>query len=97
MQHLRWHDALSASGTLRLLRSYAARARALRRRLLFEGDLLSFGQPSEIALYGGPMEEELLPAVVANEPEPFVVNDPFNPSLRHNDLLSSLSSLSRQE
>ena len=40
------------------------------------------------------MEEELLSAVVADEPEPFVVNDPFDPSLRHNALLSSLSSLS---
>ena len=44
------------------------------------------------------MEEELLSAVVADEPEPFVVNDAFDPSLRHDALLSSLSSLvSRQE
>jgi hypothetical protein len=40
------------------------------------------------------MEEELLSAIVADEPEPFVVNHPFNPSLRHNALLSSPSSLS---
>src|SRR5438128_2125786 len=45
---------------------------------------VSFGWPSEIALHRGPMEEELLSAVVADEPEPFVVNDPFDPSLRHN-------------
>jgi hypothetical protein len=65
---------------LALLGSYVARARTLRRRLLVERDLLSFGQPSEVALHCGPMEEELLPAFVADEPEPLVVNDPFNPS-----------------
>jgi hypothetical protein len=75
---LEWQAGCYASITL--LRPYAARARALWRRLLFKGNLLSFGKASEIALDRRPVEEKLLTPVVADEPEPFVVHDPFNPS-----------------
>jgi hypothetical protein len=59
--------------------------------------LLSFGKASEIAVDRRPVEKKFLTPVVADEPESLVVHDPFNPSLRHNALLSSLSSLPSQE
>jgi hypothetical protein len=62
-------------------------ARALRGRLFVKVDALSFVELVEAALHRTPMEEPLLAAVVANEPEPSVPNESLDGAGRHPSLL----------
>src|SRR5690349_8935370 len=59
------------------------RARALGGRLLLEADPLAFIELIETALDGAAMEEPLLAAVVANEPETPIPNESLDRSCRH--------------
>src|SRR5258706_3508314 len=60
-----------------------ARSGALRRWLFVERHPLTFIQLVEIALDRAPVKEPLLPAVVANEPEPPVTHESLDRSGRH--------------
>src|SRR5579871_668453 len=60
-----------------------AGAGAFRGRLLFEADPLPFIELVEAALHRAAMEEPLLAAVVANEPEAAVSNESLDRPCRH--------------
>jgi hypothetical protein len=62
-------------------------ARTFRRWLFIETDTLAFVELVEAALDRTAMKEPLLPAVVANEPEPSVANESFDSAARHPSLL----------
>src|SRR5262249_20830521 len=66
-----------------LFATYVAGPRALGRRLFLAVGALPFVQLVETALNGTAMKEPLLPAVVANEPEPSVPNESLDRAARH--------------
>jgi hypothetical protein len=45
--------------------------------------VLTFCQPIEVAVHRGSVEEELLPAIIADEPEALVAHDAFDGSAWH--------------
>src|SRR5262249_26463069 len=64
-----------------------AGARPFRRGLFFEVDALAFIQLVEASLHRATVEEPLLPAIVANEPEPTITHESLDSAARHPSLL----------
>src|SRR5262249_1649319 len=62
-------------------------ARSFRGALLFEVDALAFIQLVEASLHRAAVEEPLLPAIVANEPEPTITHESLDGAARHPSLL----------
>src|SRR4029079_648461 len=68
------------------LAANVAGARSFRRRLFLEADALTFVQLVEVTLHRASMEEPLLAAVVANETEPPITDDPLDCAACHASL-----------
>jgi hypothetical protein len=60
-----------------------ASARSFGRRFLVERHALPFSQLIEASLDAAPMEEPLLPAIVTNEPEAAIPNEPLDGAVWH--------------
>ena len=71
------------SGVRSGFRTDVRRARAFRRRLFVESHALALGELIEAALYSTAMEEPLLPAIVTNEAEATIANEPFDSAVWH--------------
>ena len=76
----------SESSFVSVLRTDVSSTRSLRRGFLFEHHALSFVELVEVALHRAPVEEPLLPAVVANEPEPTIPHESLDLAAWHTSL-----------
>src|SRR5712664_1554210 len=74
------------SGRLAVAANVAG-ARPFGRRLFFEIDALALIQLVEATLHGAAMKKPLLPAIVADEPEPSIANESLDGTTRHPSLL----------
>ena len=69
------------------VRADVPRSRTFRRRLLIEADALTFVQLLERAgLHRAAVKEPLLAAIVADESESAIADQPFNRAVRHVDV-----------